>query len=207
MGYAALAEVLTGWTGTIAVTYSGTTTTITPYLRESVASLFARLIVQVREDSGFALLLTLAAPDQITISAAATFSMSLTGNCGTRTDYDTGPYSGAASYASDANVYTGAYVPTRGLRLDGITHGQDTGRATSTGASGYAGPLEMGSARLRMWSTFADTWANEDIQGVYDVWHDGRILGRGRIDSITRTRMGRLSDQVVMECDFAGCVE
>lgn len=207
MGYAALAEVLTGWTGSIAVTYSGTTTTITPYLRESVASLFARLIQRVEIESGLDLSIEVFASEQLRVYAASSFDMATSGNVATRTDYSDLTYAGAATYLSVSDGYTGRYVPFHGLRLDGITHGQGAGRAVSTGAAGYAGPLEMISARLRMWSIFADTWANEDIQGVYDVWHDGRILGRGRIDTMTRTRMGRLSDQVVMECEFSGCVE
>lgn len=205
MGFASLAEVLSGWTGTIAVTYGGITTTITPYVRESVASLWARTIAQVYADSGLTMTISTSGSDT-TITTSASCTITLTGNTATRTDYDSGPYTNT-SFPSDGNGYLGRYVPTRGLRLDGPAWSVELGRSTSTGSAGFAGPMIGGTATLTMWSSFADTWANEDLEGVYDVWHDGRIFGRGRIDSIRRERMGRLSDQVVMRADFHGCTE
>jgi len=203
VGSATLEIVTTGWTGTIALTYSGVTVTVTPRTRESIASLFARLVHDVYTQAGLALSVT---GGQLVVSAASAFDLVVSGTCETRSQFTTGGYTGASRYTAE-DTSTGTYVPTLGLRLDGVTSQQDAGRSVSTGASGFAGPLTMGTTRLRMWSSFADTWANEDVSGVYDAWHDGRILGRGRIDSVTRTRMGRLSDRVVMEADFAGCVE
>lgn len=207
MGFAALAEVLSGWTGTIAVTYGGVTTTVTPYVRESVASLFARLVAQVYADSGLALSVRVSTDDPfVAVSASSAFDLTLSGTCESRSGLTDGPYSGATSYEGVAGVAS-LYVPTRGLRLDGPAWSVEVGRPTSTGSAGYAGPMIGGTAQLTMWSSFADTWANEDLEGVYDVWHDGRIFGRGRIDSIRRERMGRLSNQVVMRADFHGCTE
>lgn len=213
MGYAALAEVLAGWTGTIAVTSSGTTVTVTPHLRESVASLFARVAQESYAKLGVTLGVSVydlggGGEAVLRITATSTVTITFTGNCGARTDYDSGPYTGTDLPSEGVGSGpTGVYVPTRGLALDGSTYGGGEGRAVSTGAYGFAGPAEAGNARLRMWSSFSDTWGNEDLEGVYDVWHDGRILGRGRIDSVTRTRMGRLSNQVVMSCEFQGCTE
>lgn len=194
-GLAALAKVVTGWTGSIAVTAGGRTVTVTPRTRESVASLFARLIADcLAELSGFELLVSLVSADQLQMSSAdgSTFSVTMSGNCGTWTDFDSGPYSGANVYGSDGNGFLGAFVATYGMRCDslGIMTGQ--GRATADGTAGYAPPLEAPDATLILFGQFDEVWSLEtSALGVYDLWHDGRVQARLLIDVWRRVAPGQ----------------
>ena len=182
MGFSALAEVLAGWSGTL--TINGVTTT--PRTRESVASLIARSVAEVYAATGLVVSWTCSATGVLTCSAASAFDLVGTGVLDNRTGF-TGTYTGAVTYTAAA-IYTGAYVPTLGLRLSGLGLGLDRGASVADGSSGYAGPLAGGKRELVVWSSYADTWdAEADVSGVHDVWHDGRVFGRVRVDAWTRS--------------------
>jgi hypothetical protein len=185
MGYFALSQVLSGWTGTIAVTYSGVTTTITPRTRESVASLFARLIHDVYGQAGLALRVAIDSPTIFAVSAASSFDMATSGTVGSRTGLTDGTYTGAASYSGpdDADSLS---VPSIGGRLLGPVLSSETGRATSAGGAGHT-MMALGRTTLTLTSTLAQAWTLEQTSGVYDVWADGRVFGRVRIDGWTRS--------------------
>lgn len=210
-GLAALSEVLTGWTGSI--TLSSTphlttfSTTVTPRARESVASLFARLIADAcAEQIGLELSMRLLGSDALVIYSdlGATFDMTFAGNCASRCDFDSGPYSGATEYSSDANLYSGAVVPTYGLRLDSLGLATGQGRATADGSGAQSPTIESGQGTLQLWDTFARCFDwQTDLLGTYDVWHDGRVQGRVRVDGwkqippgSLRTGMMRIDGQV-----------
>lgn len=189
MGYASISPLRTGWTGTIAATYNSITTTVTPETRDSPAAVMARLVHQTYVDSGLVLSLSVSSTGVITISGSATFSLAATSNTATYTGFST--HSSAATYTA-SGASSGAWVPTYGLRLEGTTLATGEGRVTSDGGTSSTSGLVAGaSTRLMLWTSHADAWGNEDVSGVVDVWHDGRIFGRVRIDAFTRTPLGR----------------
>jgi hypothetical protein len=196
MGYAATALVRTGWTGTIAVVSGGGTTTITPRTRESVASLIARLVHGCYVDQALTLTVSVSSTGVITLAGSASFAMVVSGTVATLTGF-TGTYLVGASYTA-ASAYTNAWVPTLGLRLDGTMLGTGEGRITSSGGLQAVSALMEGQqTTLRAWTSHADAWTAEDDSGVLDVWHDGRIFGRVRLDSWTRRPMGRQRNTTV----------
>lgn len=196
--FATLAEVKTGWTGTIALTYGGTTVTITPRTRESVASLLARLVAGALLETGLALSVVVSTNDPfLTISAASFFDLALTGTCETRTGMAGGS---ATSITSESSA--DVYCPIYGIELDGDELSASAGRAVSSGAYANRGASDAARATVTIYTTYADAWVQEAaLQGVYDVWLDGRVLGRFRIDQWTRTRRGKLHNQVVLTAD------
>lgn len=201
MELATFAEVLTGWTGSVAITVGATTTTVTPLTRESVASLFARLAHDVYVDSGLALTVKPIANDQLQVSAASTFDMAYDGNCGTRCDYPYGPYAGQTVYLSDQTVVTGR-IPAYGVSVEGDDLGASTGRVLASGAYAVQGVADPAHASLIVFTTFADAWDFESaVVGLYDLWVDGRLIGRYHIDAWKRTRRGKLHNQVALTAD------
>lgn len=214
MGLPALALVQSGWTGSIAVTYGGITTTVTPERRESYASLFARVAHAVYVDSGLSLHIESVAADQIRVVGSAAFDLTLTGNCAERTDFEAGPYTAITDQLSDANTPEGHHFPLHGQRLEGALLTSPAGTATSGGTYGHTTPQGLGRTTLRAWAPVggatpaANAWTIETITGVYDVWCDGRILGRVRIDGWQRSPMGmRRSDYCELVADVQGVVE
>lgn len=200
MAYAALAEVAAGWTGSVALTYGSASTTVTPRTRESVASLVARLVADALSDCGLVLSVSLTSAGRVvltgrdTSATPATFGLVWAGTAGSFCGFDlgAGTYTGGASYTA-TDPYTGRWLPSDGLRVDGTGLATDLGRAVSTGAYASSGAMAGESTTIRAWTTHADAWTVEDdIVGVYDAWHDGRVFGRYRIDGWTRAPLGRL---------------
>lgn len=190
MGLAALAEVMDGWTGSITVTVGASSVVVVPGTRESVASLWTRVQMRARAELGLGLVVTLTAEDQSQADADAVFDMVLAGNCATRTDFDAGPYSGAASYLSDGNTPDGLILPSKGLRLADPMLGS-AGRAAADGTDAAVLMQTAVTSTLRLFTTIQAAAALEAAiaawtqgQQVHDVWHDGRVIARVRIDGM-----------------------
>lgn len=187
MGYASLQEVKTGWTGAITITFGAASITVTPGVRESVASIWAQ--VQYRALAEMALTLTagVIASDQYRVSSNSVFGMSFSaGNIASRMDFDSGPYSGTSSYDSDANAGATQIVPS-GLRVDDLMVGT-RGRAVSDGSSAAALVPAGDKARIRMTMPLASAIDLEAVMSAFtpsqlehDVFYDGRVLARVRI--------------------------
>lgn len=196
MGSAYLSQVLAGWTGTVAVTVGSTTTTITPRLRESVASLWARIIAGVYVDSAVSLAFVVIAIDFANVSCASNFTLTLTGNCATRLDMASGPYGPTTSVTTDGAEMSGVVVPT-GLRSS-LAMAQPS--QSSTGDGSYASALwpSLTTAQLMMSVSAADAWAYDvSTVGVYDIAADAGLHGRVRIDGWNRAPMGRKRNTLV----------
>lgn len=191
MGFASLSKVVSGWTGTVAVTYGGITTTITPRLRESVASIFVRLAHEVYRDLGLVLSVGIDSEPIIRVSAPSAFDMTTSSNLATRSGLSDLTYTGAASYEGPDDAQNEECAST-GARLVGPTLAGEIGGATGAGGYGYAPIPALGKTQLRWWTNYAQSWTDEQINGVYDFWKDGRIFGRIRIDGWRRVPMGRL---------------
>ena len=203
MGSAALATVQTGWTGTI--TAGGIT--VTPRTRESVASLIARLTVEAYAQAGLTLTWSCSSSGVLSVVGDATFTLSATNNTATRTGF-TGTYTGTTTYTA-AGAYSGAYVPTAGLRLGEPGQLVERGSVVGDGTLAYAGPSVSQRTTLSVWSSYADTWDAEDaITGVQDVWHDGRVFGRVLVEEVRRVPLGRLrSGTMRLDVECAGVAE
>lgn len=185
MGYGAFARVLTGWTGTIALTYFGTTITVTPMSRDSVASLVARLLAESAR-AGVTLTASVDSSGVLTVTGNDAFDLTLTGTVESRTKLDAGPYSSVTS-VTGTGAYANAWVPAKGLRL------ADPLLATSKGT--YSGDDGYGTAP---WSVSAgsrvEAWTGAmtlpDLDGYeHDYWHDGRLFGRVVATNVRRVPM------------------
>ncbi len=207
MGYGAIAGVLAGWTGVWTMTSNGVTSTLTPETRESAASLVARMIEAAFVDQGLTLTASLSASGVITLSADALFAMTFDGNCGDRVGFNSSPYGAGGPHEAE-QAYIGVWVPTIGLWVNGVQLAQAPGRAVSDGTFGVAGALGLGTVPLHIETSFADAWAKEaTITGMADVWQDGRVFARGRIDRWRRTRKGARADIVQLDAELRGAVE
>lgn len=209
MGRAALSPVLSGWTGALVVTSGGASSTIAPRTRESVVSLWARAIHDAATELGLTLTLTLTG-SQFTVAGSATFDLTFTGQTAVYLDFG-GTYTSATSYTSDdyGLLDYGFSIPGYGLRLDTADLTQGVGRASADG-SGAAGPIDTGArVPLRVWADYASAWTWEGaVVGVYDVWMDGRVFGRVRIDGWRRLPVGRLRGSlIVLEADATAVAE
>lgn len=209
MGRSALSPVLTGWTGALVVTSGGASITITPRTRESVASLWARAIHDAAVELGLTLTLTLSGT-QFSVAGSAAFDLTFSGQTAVYLDFGS-TYSGATSYVSDDYQLLdyGFKIPGYGLRLDGTDLRVDEGRMASAGTYAAAGIMQGAQVPLRWWTDHAGAWLDEAaIVGVYDVWHDGRVFGRVRIDGWKRSPPGRLrSGMIVLDADAQAVAE
>ena len=205
MAYSALAEVSAGWTGSVALTYGSASTTVTPRTRESVASLIARLVADGIAECSLYLSVSLTSAGRVVLTgydsdgigssaSLAVFGLVWTGATGSFCGFDlgAGTYTGASSYTA-TDPFTGRWLPTGGLRLEGTGYTTDEGRMVASGAYGSAGIALGDATTLRAWTSHADAWTAEaDVEGVYDVWHEGRVFGRVRVDGWRRAPLGRL---------------
>ena len=201
MGYAALLEVKTGWTGAITVTLGASSITVMPGMRESVASIWAQVQYRALAELALTLLAEVISEEQYLVSGSAVFGMSFSaGNIATRMDYNSGPYNGQSSYSSDAGA-TSLIVPS-GLRVDDLMVGT-RGRAVSDGSSAAVLVPAGDKTRLRMTMPLASAIDLEALfagftpsQLEHDVFFGGRVLARVRIAgspmrrALTRTHGG-----------------
>lgn len=193
-GYAALAEVLTGWTGSITVTVGARSVTVTPSTRESVASLWSRVQMRALAELDLTLAVVMLAADQAIAEADQAFDMTLSGNCASRTDFDSGPYSSLATYTSDANGCDGVIVPAYGMRLaDAML--TSTGRAVADGSSAAVLVDSGATSRLALMINLSQAVTIEQAiaalthtQQVHDVWHAGRLIQRVRLSGAPTRR-------------------
>lgn len=195
MGYAVLSLVRSGWTGTAVLTYSGITTTITPRTRESVASIVVRLAAEVYVDSGLSLTIASLDDTSLSLTAASAFSLTLTGTIESRSGLINGPYSAVTQANGDPTDVDRAALT--GVRAEAPTLLVPTGQPTGSGGYGHAHAPQLGRTRLRWWTTADQVWGDETASGVYDLWQDGRIFGRYRIDGWRRVPMGKRRDTAI----------
>lgn len=200
-GYGALAGVMTGWTGDLEYDDGTTTVTLVAYRRESVASLFARLVHEVYVQTGERLFVTVSLTGEITISASVTFDLTLTGTHADRTGF-TGTYTGAASYIAD-DPYEQGWVADRGMRLDAPLYATGGTRgAVGDGSAGATPTRAPARARYVAWDSVTYLPA---LSREYDYWHDGRLFGRFVVESARLVPLGitRATNNITVEIDVA----
>lgn len=201
MGYPYLAKVYSGLTGSLVVASAGGSTTIAPRTRESWASFWARVVTDCYVEQGLSLVVEMIAEDQARVTGSVTFSMTFAaGALSGALDFDSGPYSGATSYTSDAN--TPDYVTTVDqLSVDGADIAKGAGRSASDSTVGFGGADIGATVPILLSCSAARAWALDvAVQGVYDVAYDARVFVRARIDSWSRRPVGKLrSSRVTLE--------
>lgn len=182
MGYSAFARVLTGWTGSIVV--DGVT--VTPRTRESVCSLFARVVRDVAIATSRFLTLDISSTGVVSLSSSSSFDMSATFNTATRTGF-TGTYTGATSYTA-AGAYSTAWVPANGLIVEGALLATTRGSAVGDGSGAQAPRRVSTQTQIVVWDSQLTLPAFADHD--WDVWHGGRWFGRFVVRGVTREPMG-----------------
>lgn len=196
VGYPYLAQVYSGWTGSLVVTYGSSSSTIAPRVRESWASFWGRVVTDCYVELGLTLTVEMIANDQARITGSGTFSMTFSGTLGGITDFGSGPYSGANSYTSDANT------PDNVFTVDQVAIGPDLvlrpGRVAADGALAAVG-LDAGAPlQILVVASPAFAWGFPTaVSGVYDVAYDARLFARVRIDGWVNRPVGRRRDVLV----------
>lgn len=199
-GHGALAGVMTGWTGDITFG-SDYDTTITPMARESVASLFARLVHQVLIDGGLRVGVSVDSTGTITLACEAPFVLVLTGNCAARTGY-VGSYVTPANSQTAEDPYEQGWIASRGMRLDAPLWSTSGERGAVGDGSGATAPTRAPArARYVAWDSLTYL---PDLSREYDYWHDGRLFGRFIVESARLVPLGitRTPDNITVEIDI-----
>lgn len=199
-GYGALAGVLTAWTGSLYYDDGTVTVTVTARGRESVASLFARLIHEVYVRTDDQLLLSVSLTGVITISGPNVFELGLSSNHATRTGFS-GVYTGAAIYTAD-DPYEQGWVADRGMRMDAPLWATSGERGAVGDGSGATAPTRAPArARYVAWDSVTHL---PDLTREHDYWHDGRLFGRFIIESARLVPLGitRTDENITVEIDI-----
>lgn len=197
--YAAIGEVLSGWTGTL--TAGGVT--VTPRARESVVSLLCRLVQEVYTQSPTTLGQTLrlswslSSTGVVTLAGDSAFTLAATSNTATRTGF-TSTYTGQSTYTAAA-AFAGVYVASSGVALDLPSLYDTEGSAVADGTLAWTGPEQPARATLSLWTTYAESWSAELLRGEYDVWGKDRMLGRVFVERFARVPPSRILRSGMME--------
>lgn len=195
MGYPCLAPVQSTWSGTLTVTSGAVSTVFTARRRESAASFWATVIAGCYAELGLSLRVSQVNDPTMRISGSAAFDLAVSG-LGDRLDLN-GSYTGASSYDTD-----GATMPGDAVIVDGLIVGAESlmagrGVPTSDGSYGARGASASDPVALRVTTSAAGAWYFETLSGVYDIAHEGRVMGRVRIDEWQRTPIGKRRSDVV----------
>lgn len=181
-------KALTGWTGIVSVDGG---VSVTPVDGDSVASVCAKLVAEAYLTAGVRYTVVANAAGVLQVSQASSFTMILSGT--TASNLNLAVLSSGQSSYSGLGAHVGGYYPAYGVQVAGgsATRAADP-VADGTGAGGMV--WRPGRQRVTAWDDFAGAWAAEAAEsGVYDVWHDGRILTRVHVTGWTRSRPGKLA--------------
>lgn len=199
MGYSSFARVLTGWTGSLVYSDGTYTVIITPFTRESAASLIARLVHGVLVASGQTLAVSVSSAGIITLTSGLAFDLTLTLLTATRTGF-TGTYTGALTYTA-ATGFASSWVPSKGMRLADPLLATSGRGVTGDGSAGVA-PVRTGAtSQVIAWD--AGIALPELANYEHDLWHDGRVFGRLLVTGVRRVPLSaiRSVDTVRVELD------
>jgi len=198
----ALAEVVSGWTGSVQTTVGPTTVTVTPKTRDSVASVWERLM---RASAGVFGGTWDGWPNgagRLVITGPATFSLTSSGTTQTRLQ-TTGSYTGATEYTAAAAYHSGTF-PTLGIQAElGVTE-RAGGGVSGSGDYATSGGAKAPTGRVTISSSYANIVALESAlrpAEVHDVWMGGRVISRFWIRSVRRARWGVGADQARLVLD------
>lgn len=201
MGVSSLAEVLSVWTGYLSVTQtsSGTVVDIYPYTRDSVASFMVRVAHE--------LFVQLGITSTIEVDALGIITMRLSDTV----DYEAFGLVGDFLQISDATgtttiqgvgAFSGAFISEYGMRLDGPLVAWTRGQPNMYGAAATSGVRRSGRSTLIIYddTIIVPAFGASD----WDLWHDGRIQGRFRVDETRRvplSRSLRTNTTTCLRCD------
>lgn len=200
MGVSSLAEVLTGWTGSLMINdLVNPAYEIEPFTRDSVASFLVRVAHELLVRSGITATTEVSALGVVTMTLSATIDYEASGLVGdwTQISDDTG-----VSLIQGVGTFVGAYVPEYGMRLDSPLIATTRGHTSMYGAASSSGVRRSGRGVLAIYddNLFPPSFANSD----YDLWHDGRLQGRFRVDEVRRVPLSRYlrgNESTRLDCD------
>jgi len=202
----ALAEVTSGWTGTVTATIGGVAVTVTPSSRTSAFAVMSNLgaaIYRVTGSSQYGGWATSAGKFELT--GPAVFTVAATGTTEARMGLS-GTLSGAASYTFPL-AYSGGVTPDYGVNATAPGIKRDPGKPGSNGAVGTAGAREAGGSTLAVFDDVADVVtiaATLDGGGTYDAAifrnTDGGALTRLRVRSVQLVRWGSTAHHIRVVC-------
>jgi hypothetical protein len=204
MGASSFARVLTGWTGAIAwsylsAPYSGT---VTPFTRESAASLIARLVHDLLVVAGLSMTASVSTAGIITVDLGPNddvLELTLTGNVATRTGF-TGTYTSGQPYTA-ATGFDSSWVPSKGMRLvDPLLTTSRLG-VTGNGLGGVAPVLTSATTTMLAWD--AGIALPELANHEHDLWHDGRVFGRLLVTGVRRTPLSAIRTVDTVQVELA----
>lgn len=206
----ALAQVVSGWTGSVSVTYGATTATVTPPGRTSAFEVMTALGAEIsRVIGGTSHNAWVTSAGVFEMVGGSVFTVAATGTTEGRLGLS-GTLSGAAAYTFPSS-YTGAVIPDYGLRAQSAAITVEDGVSTSTGATARTGGLKSGGGRIFAFDDFSDVFtlsADLDEGETYDahVWRDDDFppLVRLRVRSVRIVRWGAVNNKARLE---ARCVE
>lgn len=193
-GAAGLAAVTDGWTDPVAVTYGLCTVEVRPTPRTSPAEFWAAVVRRCRAVLGQSVTWRGWADASgrlyIGVSGSDTFSMVITSGNASRLGFTAGTHSGATSYtASSAHAGAVGYGEAWGVAAARLSSTRGVG--LTDGSGGLAPSAAPVGAEVQSWED-ADTLVERlgVLGGVYDVWMDGRVRARVRLDRAALARWG-----------------
>lgn len=212
MGVAALAKVMTGWSGSIVLEHGGALVTVVPEQRGSVASVIAQVTQAMRARLGIDLRAEVAwnfsGWSVRLASESAIWSLAATGTTATRTGF-TGSYTGATTYAGVPSYdFDRFLVPNLGVKVP-PSPATESGRVVGTGTAAASPLAGRGRTTLRLFEYVYVAWflevhlATGTTDRTWDVWFEGRLLGRLLLDgTMRRAPLGRLEPYGDSACEL-----
>lgn len=178
-----LAQVTSGWSGTLTTTVGAVTATLSPPLRTSAAEVARELARLSQRTHGGTWQAWVTSAGKLVVEASLAFGLNATGFCATQTGYSAGPYASATSVeATDA--HPGGVYPAGGVGADIGGTSLPLGVALGDGSSVALGVLSYASGGLVLEDDHASLMALLPALATgttWDVWDGGRIEGRVRL--------------------------
>ena len=185
-----LAQVLTGWSGTLSVTVGATTVPIVPATRTS-AIVLARAIATTASALDAAAVAYASSTGVLSWESAISMRIDCAGVIRTRLDM-------AASTSGTKLGALGAHLdglyPEHGIQLREAMHATTTVASIADGSGGVFSQASTRALSLEIHGTLANVWTYEaafSADQVWDLWHGSTQAGRLRVDSVTRKRLGK----------------
>ena len=198
----ALAEVVSGWTGSVQTVIGAVTVTVTPNTRDSAANVWQELVRESARVHGGSWDGWPDAAGKLYISGPSTFTLSSSGTTQTRLQ-TTGSYTGASEYTAAAAYHSGTF-PTLGIQLDLGVMERTGGGVSGSGDYATSGGGRAPTGGVTISSTYANIVTLESSlrpAEVHDVWVGGRVISRFWIRTVKRTQWGRGSDRARLVLD------
>ena len=196
---AGLAQVVTGWTGSVSIVIGSVTSTVTPDERDSVVRVVLQLAADTAKGTGSSVQAWSDASGQLRIySSLGTWRLVSSGTTKDRLVSPASDIFNAGETWQAATPHLDGYYPARGLAVRGAPVAFTTSSASSEGAYSGANVLGSSSVTFTGYDEITAQWADEltlSEGSVWDYWRDGFFVFRSRLGMTTRSRWGALGSE------------